>query len=109
MRIDLRPPYGYFQHRVGLTGETGQVKLSPGIKSGQDISIEMPIILHLIEIDFLDKISHGNAKNSSSELLDLKYFWGDAPLPPDLQISTNTPSETPATRLLSLRPSSTVQ
>ena len=50
-------------------------------------ALEILVILHLIEIDFLTKYLVENAVNSISESLDFKIFWGA--WPPD----TTLPAE----------------
>ena len=42
-------------------------------------ALQIPVILHLIEIDFLTKYLVENAVNSISEPLDFKIFWRDKP------------------------------
>ena len=44
-------------------------------------ALKIPVILHLIEIDFLTKYLVENAVNSISEPLDFNIFWGS--MPPD--------------------------
>ena len=54
-------------------------------------ALKIPVILQLIEIDFLTKYFVENAVNSITEPLNLNIFWGsmtpDPPPPPDARTS----------------------